>query len=160
MSACNLLNVFTGLVLQTAVWIQLHPCVDHGKAEKTDDLPYTDLSQICTKQLKMKNHWLHIFLLLTLKVIALSAVDLQRLWSLAGRSLQVEHTCFTVVFAVFLHGFHLPPPEMTTFLADWKQQWALFVSEAAKIVLVNKLKGLVTVPKFPPWLSKRFFLRR
>lgn len=48
-------------------------------ARKTDNLPYMDLSQIRTKQLKMKKHFPHICVLLTLEVIALSVVDLQRL---------------------------------------------------------------------------------
>lgn len=84
MSACNLLNIFTGSVSQPAAWMQLYPCVDYGKAEETDDLPYMDFSQIHTKQLEMKNLCPHVCLFLTLKVIALSAVDLQGLWSLAG----------------------------------------------------------------------------
>lgn len=88
MSACNLLNIFTGSVLQPAAWIQLYPCVDYGKVEKTDDLPYTDFSQIHTKQLAMKNHWPHVCLFLMLKVIVLSGVDLHELWSLAGRPSQ------------------------------------------------------------------------
>ena len=70
--------------------------MDYGKAEKTDYLPHMDFSQIRAKQLEMKNHCPCVCLLLTLKVIALSAVDLQRLCSLAGRPLQ-EGTYASVV---------------------------------------------------------------
>lgn len=63
-------------------------------------------------------------------------------------------------FAVFPRGFHLSPPGMTSFLADWNQQWAPFVTGAAKIVFAKKLKGLVVVPKFPPWFSQIFFPKK
>lgn len=154
MSACNLLNVFTGLVLQPAVWIRLHPCVDHGEEDRWSSLhgPFPNMH----KAIKNEKLLPPICVLLTLKVTALSAVDLQRLWCLSGHSSQGEHTCLTVVSAVFLHGFHLSPPETTAFPADWNQQWAPVVSGVAKIVLANKLKCLVIDPNFLPWFNQSF----